>query len=58
METKEKVFIKKESFIKCITSEDGDIRQAISTIQEGGLRIALIINRNNKLVGTICDGDI
>ena len=52
------MFIKKESFIKCITSEDGNIRQAISTIEKGGLRIALVINREDKLVGTICDGDI
>ena len=54
----EKVFIKKDSFHKCITSEDGDIRKAISTIEKGGLRIALIVNNENKLVGTICDGDI
>ena len=54
----EKVFIKKDSFNKCIISEDGDIRKAISTIEKGGLRIALIVNNENKLVGTICDGDI
>ena len=58
MKTKETVFLKKESFIKCITYEDGDIRQAISTIEKGGLKIALIINKDNQLVGTICDGDI
>ena len=52
------MFIKKSSFVKCITSEDGDIRKAISTIEKGGLRIALIIDKDKKLVGTICDGDI
>ena len=57
-EITQKVFIKKSSFIKCITSEDGDIRKAISTIEKGGLRIALITNSQNKLVGTICDGDV
>ena len=52
------MFIKKDEFHKCITSEDGDIRNAISTIEKGGLRIALVVNNENKLVGTICDGDI
>ena len=52
------MFIKKDAFLKCITSDDGDIRKAISTIERGGLRIALIVNNENKLVGTICDGDI
>ncbi len=52
------MFIKKSSFKECITSEDGDIRKAISTIEKGGLRIALIIGKDKKLVGTICDGDI
>ena len=52
------MFIKKDLFIHCIAYEDGDIRKAISTIEKGGLRIALIINRNYKLIGTICDGDI
>ena len=53
-----KVFIKKDAFLKCITSDVGDIRRAISTIERGGLRIALIVNNQNKLVGTVCDGDI
>ena len=52
------MFIKKDSFHKCITSENGDIRKAISTIDKGGLRIALIVNNENKLIGTVCDGDI
>ena len=52
------MFLKKDAFSKCITSEDGDLRKAISTIEKGGLRIALIVNNEKKLVGTICDGDI
>ena len=53
-----KVFLKKNSYKKCITDEKVNIRQVISTIEEGGLRIALILNNKNKLIGTICDGDI
>ena len=53
-----KVFVDKKSFAKCITYEHVDIKKVISTIEEGGLRIALITNNNNKLVGIVCDGDI
>ena len=52
------MFLEKESFIKCITYEKGNIRQVISSIEGGGLRIALILNEKNKLIGTVCDGDI
>ena len=52
------MFLEKESFINCITSEKANIRQVISTIENGGLRIALVLNNENKLLGTICDGDI
>ena len=52
------MFLKKNSYKKCITDEKVNIRQVISTIEEGGLRIALILNNKNKLIGTICDGDI
>ncbi len=52
------MFLEKNSYIKCITDEKVNIRQVISTIEEGGLRIALILNNKNKLIGTICDGDI
>ena len=43
--------------MKCIINEEGNIRDVIASIEEG-LRISLVINNNNKLVGTICDGDI
>ena len=35
-----------------------DIKKVISTIEEGGLRIALILSKENKLIGTVSDGDI
>ena len=52
------MFIEKKSFKKCIINEEGNIRDVIASIEEGGLRIALVLNNNNKFVGTICDGDI
>ncbi len=52
------MFIEKKSFIKCIINEESNLRDVIASIEEGGLRIALVLNNNNKLVGTICDGDI
>lgn len=52
------MFVDKKSFAKCITFENVDIKKVISTIEEGGLRIALITNNQNKLVGIVCDGDI
>ena len=52
------MLIEKTSFMKCITYEDENIRKVISTIENGGLRIALVLNNHEKLVGTVCDGDI
>ena len=52
------MFLEQESFIKSITNEKVNIRKVISTIEEGGLKIALILNNKEKLIGTICDGDI
>ena len=42
------MFIDKKSFIKCITFENVDIKKVISTIEQGGLRIALIIGNDNQ----------
>ena len=52
------MFIEKNSIKKCITYEDKNIRTVISTIENGGLRIALVLNKHDQLVGTVCDGDI
>ena len=52
------MFLEKDSFLKSIITEKGNIRDVISTIEAGGLRIALVVNKDDKLVGTICDGDI
>ena len=52
------MFIKKDLCNKCIVYGNGDIREVITAIDIGGLRIAIILDTNNKLIGTICDGDI
>ena len=39
-------------------NEKGNVREAVSTIEAGGVKIALVIDERNKLLGTICDGDI
>ena len=52
------MLIDKKEFNKCLTQEEVDIRKVISTIEEGGLRIALVVNDQNELLGTITDGDI
>ena len=52
------MFLRKDLCNKCIVYGNGDIRKAITAIDIGGLRIAIILDLNNKLIGTICDGDI
>tara|TARA_Y100000739_G_C20570468_1_gene447500 strand:+ start:213 stop:1283 length:1071 start_codon:yes stop_codon:yes gene_type:complete len=52
------VFLDKKSCNNCIVYGEGDIRQVITAIEKGGLRIALILTKENQLVGTISDGDI
>ena len=52
------MFLERDSFVKCIINEEGNIREVISTIEEGGLRIAIVTDKENKLVGIVCDGDI
>ena len=34
------------------------LEKAISILHHGGLRVALVIDKKNKLLGTITDGDI
>ena len=52
------MFLEKKLFLKCLAYDNYDLKQVISTIEQGGLKIALILNRENILVGTINDGDI
>ncbi len=38
--------------------EDDDTLKILKAIEDGGFQIALVIDSNNKLVGTITDGDV
>ncbi len=52
------MFLKAESCKKCIIDVDSNIKKAINAIEKGGIKIAIVLNKEYKLVGTICDGDI
>lgn len=43
---------------KAILSIDANLEQAIQTLNEASLRIALIVSNGNKLQGTLTDGDV
>ena len=50
--------LKKELCNKFIIYDNANIREAIGAIENGGIRIALVLNQQHKLIGTISDGDI
>jgi len=41
-----------------LVSPDAPLEEAISVLDKGGLRVALIADENNRLMGTLTDGDI
>ena len=43
---------------KVLVNENSTIQDAISNLDETGLRIVLVVNSNNTLCGTVTDGDI
>ena len=43
---------------KIVVSPDASIKEVLKIIDQGALRIALVINDSNKLLGTLTDGDI
>lgn len=47
-----------EQWKKCIIYPDRTILEAIQIIDKAGLKIALVIDENNYLLGTVTDGDI
>ena len=47
-----------KSFDNITLHKDSTIRDVLEIIDNGNMRIALIIENNNKLVGTVSDGDI
>ena len=43
---------------KSLLTPENSIKDAVSTIDQSGLQIAMVIDDSNKLLGTITDGDI
>lgn len=43
---------------KILVPPSASIKETIKIIDEGGLQIALVVNEQNKLLGTITDGDV
>ena len=43
---------------KTILKFDSSIKQAISNLNNSGLKIVLVVNNKNEFIGTISDGDI
>jgi dTDP-glucose pyrophosphorylase len=39
-------------------TKDSTIKQALKVISKGGVKIAIIVDKKNKLLGTLTDGDI
>ena len=52
------MYLVKESCLNCRITEKSSIRDAVEALERGSLKIALVIDENNFLKGTICDGDI
>ena len=47
-----------EIWRQAIIPEKSNIRQAISNLDQFALKIVLVVDKNNKLIGTVSDGDI
>jgi dTDP-glucose pyrophosphorylase/predicted transcriptional regulator len=47
----------KDIWLKVIIKPSDNLAKAIEVLHDGGLRIALIVDENNKLQGTLTDGD-
>ena len=52
------MFLERKLFTECLAYDNFDIKRVISAIDNGGLKIALILNSDNNFVGTVTDGDI
>lgn len=47
-----------ERWRKALVAPEHTIREAIQTIDEGAIQIALVVDGENRLLGTVTDGDI
>ena len=53
------MFIKKENWKKSLLKlRNHTIKDAIYSLNKSGVQIIIVVNKNNKLIGTITDGDI
>ena len=52
------MFIDRCSCKSFIINSSSSIKDSIQAIEKGKLKIALVLDNNDKLIGTICDGDI
>ena len=52
------MYVKKIQLKKTFVDENLKVKDVIKSLNKSGLQIALIINKKNKMVGTITDGDI
>lgn len=46
------------NYHKILLSSNATIRHALGIIDSGAMKIALVVDKNNKLLGTLTDGDI
>jgi dTDP-glucose pyrophosphorylase len=52
------MLLDKKNLKKIIISQDSTILKAINNLNISGLKIVLIVNKNNKFIGVLNDGDI
>ena len=52
------MFLFKESCLNCKIPVNSTLKDAVEALEKGTLKIALVIDENNSLKGTVCDGDI
>ena len=52
------IFLKKDLCSKCITFPNEKISSVIYSIESSGLKISIVLDNENKLIGTISDGDV
>lgn len=43
---------------KMIINEKASIKEALSVIDKGSIRMAIVVDKSNKLLGTLSDGDV
>ena len=52
------MFLKKYAIENIVLQENSTIRDVINAIDSSKLKIAFLVDTNEKLISTICDGDI